>query len=82
MSPDTQFLINLFIALCGSFGAYVLHSVSVEMQDLAKGQRDLAAKVDAMPNVYARRDDMKDAVDRIEATLHRIEAKLDQKADK
>ena len=35
-----------------------------------------------LPDIYARRDDVKDGFDRIEKTLTRIEEKLDNKADK
>lgn len=82
MSQDVQWLINLIIALCGAFGAYVLRSVSAEQKDMQEAHARLAARIDNMPNVYARRDDLKDAIERIETVLDRIESKIDRKADK
>lgn len=82
MSTDVQFLINLIVGLCGGFGAYVLRAVSAEQKELAATNKELATRIDNLPNVFARRDDVKDIAERIEAGLHRIEAKLDSKADK
>jgi uncharacterized membrane protein len=82
MSAESQWFINLLIGLCGAFGAYVLRSVSSEQKEIQEAHARLAARMDNLPNLYARRDDLKDAVERIEDGLHRIEAKLDAKADK
>jgi hypothetical protein len=82
MSTDVQFLINLIVALCGGFGAWVLRAVSAEQKELSAANKELAARLDNLPNMYARRDDLKDVAERIESSLHRIEVKLDQKADK
>lgn len=82
MSADVQFLINLIIFICGGFSAYVLRAVAKEIGDLAAAQKLLAEKIDQFPNIYARRDDMREAMHRIEEAVLRIEAKIDQKADK
>lgn len=42
----------------------------------------LHAKVDRIPEVYARRDDVKDRFDSVMSALGRIEDKLDGKADR
>ena len=48
--------------------------------------KELEAKHDRLENnipaTYARRDDVKDTMDRVEAMFTRIEAKLDRKVDK
>ena len=82
MSAEIQWLINLIIGLCGAFGAYVLRSVSAEQKDMQDAHARLAARMDNLPNVYARRDDLKDAIERIETVLDRIESKIDRKVDK
>ena len=82
MSADAQFLINLIVALCGGFGAWVLRAVAKEIGELSTAHRLLADKMENLPNVYARRDDVKEAMRRIEEAVLRIESKLDQKADK
>jgi predicted nucleic acid-binding Zn-ribbon protein len=82
MSADVQFLINLIVGLCGGFGAWVLRAVSAEQKELAAANKELAARLDSLPNLYARRDDVREAMHRIEAGLQRIEDRLDQKADK
>lgn len=82
MSAESQWLINLVIGLCGAFGAYVLRSVSAEQKEMQDAHARLAARMDNLPNIYARRDDMKDAIERVETVLARIEQKIDGKADK
>jgi predicted nucleic acid-binding Zn-ribbon protein len=82
MSPDVQFLINLIISLCGIFGAWVLRSVSAEQKELAEANKELAKRMDNLPNLYVRRDDFKESVMRIEEGLRRIEDKIDHKVDK
>ena len=82
MSADAQFLINLIVALCGGFGAWVLRAVAKEIGELSTAHRLLADKMENLPNVYARRDDVKEAMRRIEEAVLRIESKLDHKADK
>ena len=42
----------------------------------------LHTKVDRIPEVYARRDDVKDRFDDVMGALARIENKLDSKADR
>lgn len=82
MSADVQFLINLIVALCGGFGAYILRGVAGEMKELASAHRALAERMDNLPNLYARRDDVKEAMHRIEDAVLRIESKIDGKVDK
>lgn len=44
--------------------------------------QQLHAKVDRIPETYARRDDVKDRFNDVMDTLARIESKLDSKADR
>lgn len=82
MSAESQWLINLVIGLCGAFGAYVLRSVSAEQKEMQDAHARLAERMDRLPDLYARRDDVKEAMQRIEVVLRRIEDRLDDKADK
>jgi hypothetical protein len=59
--------------------SWVMKGVRDDHKDLADKHEALAA---AIPETYARRDDMKDTMLRVEAMFTRIEAKLDRKADK
>jgi hypothetical protein len=49
---------------------------------LWEGQRDLARRLEKLPNEYTRRDDFKETAEAIFRKLDRIEEKLDRKADK
>ena len=57
-------------------------AVSLITAGLAWFLQQLHAKVDNMPNVYARRDDVKERFDNVMDALDRIERKLDGKADR
>jgi len=52
------------------------------MKLLHSNVKQLEDKVDALPNIYARRDDVKDGFSDMKQTLLRIESKLDMKADR
>jgi septal ring factor EnvC (AmiA/AmiB activator) len=82
MSVEVIFLLNAFMAVCGAFGAWILKSVSAEQKNLAEAHRRISERMDNLPNLYARRDDMKEAMHAVQEALARIESKIDKKADK
>lgn len=49
---------------------------------LAEHERETREKLDELPDRYVRRDDFADFKGEVMSVLHRIEAKLDSKADK
>jgi hypothetical protein len=57
-------------------------AVTIITAGLAWFLQQLHGKVDNLPNVYARRDDVKERFDNVMDALERIERKLDLKADR
>lgn len=76
---DTQVLLNALFGLAGMLGGAVLRATWAALE---KMREDLGALQKSIGETYVRRDDFRDHAMRVEATLERIEAKLDMKADK
>lgn len=77
MEPQT--LINGLFAVVGSLGGFVLKTCWDAMTSM---RRDLVSLQESISRNYVRRDDFRDHAQRVETVLDRIEAKLDNKADK
>lgn len=76
---DIQFIYNILIpavlVMCGWF----LRELWTAVQEL---KEDLSDLKDTLPNTYLRRDDFIDRWNEVMQLLHRIEDKLDRKADR
>lgn len=68
---DLQHLLDGAFALLVGIGAWI-------MNGMRANQKDLFQRMDEMPSVYARRDDMRFEHDRMTRQLNRIEEKLDR----
>lgn len=79
---DPQIIFNGLIAAAYTFGGFMLKSIYDAVKDLRKADGVLHDRINTMPATYLRRDDFMASNNRIEATLIRIEQKLDGKADK
>ena len=81
VSPQTLF--DIVIALGGGLGGWIVGTMWKEIKDARKEHADL---LKALPETYARRDDVADAIQRVEGVIERgltrIFDKLDGKADK
>lgn len=72
---ETQFLINVGMAIAGCLGGWILNNISraiVRLED----------KVADLPHVYVQKDDYRRDIDDIKGMLKQIFNKLDAKADK
>jgi hypothetical protein len=49
--------------------------------EIKEARREHAVLIEKLPETYARRDDVKEAIGRVEDALKRIEDKLDRKVD-
>lgn len=67
-----QALFDIIAGLAAAFGGWILKLI---VNDI----RDLKQKQDKMPDVYARRDDVKDMKEELVNYLQRIEDKMDKK---
>ncbi len=76
---NLQSVLDVVVALAGALGAWILKVVWTEIKDAREDHEKL---VRGLPETYARRDDVREAMQRVEALFSRIDAKLDQKADK
>lgn len=72
---DYQDAFNIAVLLAGAFGGWTLRSITNSLENLQKDHKE-------MLNQFVRRDDYKDALDRIEQILERIWDRLEHKADK
>jgi hypothetical protein len=72
---DVQHIIDALLSL-------VILIFGTLMKMMHSDLKDNERRVDDLPNIYARRDDVKDLNDRIFAQLDRIELKIDRKQDK
>ena len=83
---DGQTAFNVGVALIGGLGGWILNNIKSSIDSLHKSDAMLTDKVQAIEVLvagqYVRRDDMDKSIAAIFAKLDRIEAKLDQKADK
>ena len=76
---ETQSTFNLiFGALLSGIGGALM----LAFKGVHDVEKDLSNLIAAMPETYARRDDLRDLIAEVRASLLRIENKLDNKADK
>lgn len=71
---DWQSAFNALFTLVGGAIGWILHLMHSEVQDLKQRQEDFRSEV---PNVYARRDDVRDRFNEIIRLLERINNKVD-----
>jgi hypothetical protein len=79
---DAQTLFNAIISIASVLGGIMLKSIYDAIQELRTQDGDLHERINALPNMYMRRDDFINFGTEIKATLIRIEGKLDGKQDK
>jgi hypothetical protein len=72
---DAQSLINIFTAIAGFFGGWVINS-------LTKSITRIEDRLQEMPAKYVAKDDYRRDIDEIKVMLKGIFDKLDHKADK
>lgn len=76
---DYQTAFNILIAIAGFLGGWILNSLKSDIIMLTKDVKEIEVLV---AGTYVKRDDMDKLGAAIFHKLDRIEAKLDQKADK
>lgn len=69
---DWQAAFNFVAGIAGAFGAWVMKMIIDDIRDIQKYQA-------AMPETYARRDDVKEIKKELLDALIRIETKIDRK---
>lgn len=83
---DTQTLINVLFATCGTLGGIILKALWDELKELKRSDVLLADKVQRIEVLvagnYVTWDGMKDVIRPMTDQLNRIEQKLDGKVDK
>lgn len=79
---DWQALFNILLGLAGFILGGLSKVLWDTVTDLRTDMRTLSESVHRMPEVYVRRDDLKDQLGRIIDMLTRLDGKLDGKADK
>jgi hypothetical protein len=72
---DYQVAFNLVVGLAAAFGGWVLRSITNTLENLQRDHKEMMSQ-------FVRRDDYRDALERIETVLNRIWDKLDDKVDK
>jgi hypothetical protein len=72
---DTQSLINIFVAIAGFFGGWVINS-------LTKSITRIEDRLQEIPSKFIAKDDYHRDIDEIKIMLKSIFDKLDHKADK
>lgn len=73
---NVQGFLDGLVALVLALGGFILKNQQKAIDHQADRHDAL---VKALPDTYARRDDVKDAMARVEAMLNRIEAKVDNR---
>jgi hypothetical protein len=76
---SAQTLFDVIMALVSGLGGWVLGTM---WQEIKAAREDHADLLKTLPETYARRDDVAEALERINKGLERIFDKLDGKADK
>jgi len=72
---DYQVAFNFVVGLAAAFGGWVLRSITNTLENLQRDHKEMMSQ-------FVRRDDYRDALERIETVLNRIWDKLDDKVDK
>lgn len=83
---DFQIGFNIFVALSGFLGAYVLFGIKDALKSLQETDKELTNKVQGtellVASNYVTKSDLERIGQDIFNMLHRIEDKLDRKMDK
>lgn len=83
---ELQAAFNLMVLLASALGGWLLKSIYDAIKDLRDENGRLHTRVNDLSshtsNTYVRKDDFRDAIIDLKATLLRIEQKLDNKVDK
>jgi hypothetical protein len=83
---DVQTVINTLLTLVGALGGWILRSMSSSITNLQQRDIQLAEKVQEIEVLvagdYVKKNDFDRMARDIFTLLHRIEDKLDKKADK
>ena len=72
---DFSNILNTILAVIGTIIVAIAKSFHIRLRDV----ESLHSK---MHEIYVKRDDFKEMIDRVFRSLERIETKLDEKADK
>lgn len=72
---DYQDAFNIAVGLAAAFGGWTLRSITNSLENLQRDHKEMMSQ-------FVRRDDYRDALERIEQILNRIWDRLDEKADK
>ena len=83
---DAQTMLNWAFGLTAFFGGIWVRGIADSLKDLKSVDNDLATKVQGIELLvagqYVKRDELEKLGQAIFAKLDKIEAKIDQKADK
>jgi ABC-type transporter Mla subunit MlaD len=83
---DSQIIFNAVLSITGFLGGWVLNNMSKAITNLETQDKALVEKVQnievLVAGAYVKKTDLEKLADDIFALLHRIEDKLDKKADK
>lgn len=83
---DLALAFNMAVALVAALGGWLVKSLFERIKGLELADSKLADQVsqlrEALPALYVRRDDFKEALNNIFGLLRRIEDKMDNKADR
>lgn len=79
---DAQTLFNAVVSLASVLGGVMLKSIYDAITSLREEDGALHDRINSLPGTYMRRDDFLNFASDIKETLHRIESKIDGKADK
>jgi len=79
---DLQAAFNIMMLIAGTFGGWLMKTIYDSIGELKVSDRRLHERIETLPGIYVRRDDFAAFAGRIEATLGRIETKIDHKVDK
>lgn len=86
MTPEYQTIFNIALVLAGTFGGWVLKSVSASVRDLQNADKELADKVShiavQVAGDYVPRTEFQRTMTEVFQLLRRIDDKLDRKADR
>lgn len=72
---DYQDAFNIAIVIAAAFGGWTLRQITNSLENLQKDHKEMLSQ-------FVRKDDYRDALERIEQVLNRIWDRLEAKADK
>lgn len=82
----TQDWLNIVVFIGGTLGGAILRATWQALEAMRRDLQALQAAISTCEaktaETYVRRDDFRDAIGEVKELLHRIDAKLDGKADK